>query len=283
MNTAISTTPRRRTSLSIIATVLVIFRCARRSVGAFLLSALISWTWADNSQAAQIADYTVAVEAIDYMPLYSGAGQNSYRGYARDLLDFFGRKFGYRFHYVALPVNRLYKEFFTAQNMDFKFPDNPNWQPDSKSGMKVIYSEPVITVTEGLFLPAARIGQRENDIKSIATITGFTPTPYLAAITSGKIRLYSVDSFQSLFTMSTIDRVDAIYTNSLAVQYYQSAQGSSNQHLRMDRNLPSIASDFSLATLKHPEVIAQFNHFMQDDQAEIMQLKKKYGITTLID
>lgn len=83
--------------------------------------------------------------------------------------------------------------------------------------------------------------------------------------------------------MSTIDRVDAIYTNNLAVQYYQSARSDRQHRLQMDRGLPSIASDFSLATLKHPEVIAQFNQFLQDDLAEISRLKRKYGITAMVD
>lgn len=247
-------------------------------VGALCLAPFIP-VWANSP----VTDYTVAVEAIDYMPLYSGSVQSPYRGYARDLLDLFGQRFGYRFHYVALPVNRLYKEFFAGQHLDFKFPDNPNWQPENKLGLNVIYSAPVITVVEGLFIPARKAGQGMSNIKTIATITGFTPTPYLPAIASGKIKLYSVDSFQSLFTMSTIDRVDAIYTNGMAVKYYESAQGDKNGSLQMDRSLPSIASNFSLATLKHPEVVAQFNQFLQNDDAEIKRLKRKYGVTSVVD
>jgi hypothetical protein len=278
MITATSTVQPHQLAQSTVAFIYWLKHCAKLLFGAISLFAVIP-----ASADQRGADFTVAVEAIDYMPLYSGSVQSPYHGYARDLLDLFGRKFGYRFHYVALPVNRLYKEFFAGQQLDFKFPDNPNWQPENKAGLEVIYSAPVITVVEGLFLPAPKAGQGINDIKSIATITGFTPTPYLQAITSGKIKLYSVDSFQSLFTMSTIERVDAIYTNNLAVKYFESAHGSKDSALIMDRKLPSIASAFSLATLKHPDVVAQFNQFLQSDQVEIVELKRKYGIAAMVE
>jgi hypothetical protein len=278
MNTATSTAPQQPTTQSFVA-----FAVWARQRVSLLFAILSLFAFHPAWAGAQATEYTIAVEAIDYMPLYGGSGQAPYHGYARDLLDLFGRKFGYHFHYVALPVNRLYKEFFAGQHLDFKFPDNPNWQPENKLGLDVTYSAPVITIVEGLFLPEPKASQGLSDIKSIATITGFTPTPYLPAIASGKIKLYSVDSFQSLFTMSTIERVDAIYTNAIAVKYYKSAHGDMDSNLKMDRNLPSIASNFSLSTLKHPEIVAQFNQFLQDDQTEIRQLKNKYGIEARVE
>jgi polar amino acid transport system substrate-binding protein len=223
-------------------------------------------------------EYIVAVESIDYMPLYDSSDRGAYHGYARDLLDLFARKYGYKLSYVPLPVNRLYREFFVNEYYDFKFPDNPNWQQESKTGRSVIYSDPVITVNEGIFVPAPRLGKGMESIKSIATITGFTPTPYLPAINSGKIKLYSVDSFQSLFKMSTINRVDGIYTNNFSVQYFQSTAANGKIHLEMDASLPKIASPFSLSTLKHPLVIQQFNQFLLAEHAEIMVLKGKYHV-----
>jgi polar amino acid transport system substrate-binding protein len=246
--------------------------------GLGLFAALLTSLSTSLSAVAAPTEYTVAVESIDYMPLYDGSNKDAYRGYARDLLDLFARKFGYKFSYVPLPINRLYKEFFVTGNYDFKFPDNPNWQQETKAGRPVIYSAPVITLNEGIFVPAPRLGKGLESIKSIATITGFTPTPYLSAINSGKIKLYSVDTFRSLFTMSMINRVDGIYTNNFSVQYFQSTSSSGKIHLEMDTSLPKISSSFLLSTLKHPLVVQQFNQFLHDEHAEIMALGKRYHV-----
>lgn len=275
---AVSTALSQSTSRSISAV-----RDYVHAISRLVLSGILFAACLPMASAAPAIEYKVAVESIDYMPLYDGSDRDAFRGYARDLLDLFGRKYGYKFAYVSLPINRLYKEFFVARNYDFKFPDNPSWQPDSKVDRKVIYSAPVVTLIEGLFVPAPRVGQNLESIKSIATITGFTPTPYLESINSGKIKLYSVDSFKSLFTMSTINRVDGIYTNNFAVQYFQSFLVKGNTPLAMDAALPKISSAFLLSTLKHPGVVQQFNQFLQDDQAEISELRNKYRISQAVE
>lgn len=226
--------------------------------------------------AAHAEDYTVAVEAIDYMPLYSGIDPLAYRGFARDLLDLFARKHGHRFSYSPLPLNRLYKEVFVARQYDFKFPDNPSWQPEIKTGVRVSYSDPVAALTEGVFVPANKVGKGLQSIKSIATITGFTPTPYLPLVQAGKIKLYSVDSLESLVKMGLIDRVDGIYLNTLAIRYLQEKQAATDNPLTLDKSLPTTTIGFTLSSIKQAAVIQQFNRFLQTDRVEIAALKNKY-------
>lgn len=76
------------------------------------------------------AEYTVGVEAINYAPFYSDEG-GDYSGFARDLLDLFAERQGCRFVYKPLPVKRLFSSLLN-KSVDFKFPDNPDWQMTMK-------------------------------------------------------------------------------------------------------------------------------------------------------
>jgi hypothetical protein len=46
----------------------------------------------------------------------------------------------------------------------------------------------------------------------------------------------------------------------------------------MDRSLPHLTFGFHLSTIKHPGMIDQFNHYYQNNQPFINQLKAKYQI-----
>ena len=227
---------------------------------------------------AHADDLTVAVESIDYPPLYNGTDPNDYRGFARELLDLFGARYRHRFHYVPLPLNRLFAEFFTAGNFDLKFPDNPKWRPDFKKGLNVSYSDPVLNVTEGIFVLRNNAGHGADGLKSMATLTGFTPLPYTAQVRDGSVKLYFADNFDSLVKMLAIGRVDGIYASDLAMQFYESGHEAEKRAVVLDRSLPAAVSTFSLSTLKHPELVRQFNQFLQSDHDQIAALKRKYGI-----
>ena len=236
--------------------------------------------WFACSATARADDLTVAVEAIDYPPLYNGTDPNNYRGFARELFDLFGARYQHRFHFIPLPINRLYAEFFSAGNFDLKFPDNPKWQPGIRKGLSVSYSEPVVAVTEGVFVPRRNAGRGLHALKSMATLTGFTPLPYLGEVREGAIKLYFADNLDSLNKMLEVGRVDGVYASDLAMQFYESKHDDHGENGPpvLDRSLPGTAAAFCLSTLKHPDVIRQFNQFLQAEHDQVAALKKKYGI-----
>lgn len=250
-------------------------RIPRRTLAAMLAAASCfvcsAQAWAD--------DFAVAVESIDYPPLYNGTDPNNYRGFARDLLDLFGARYQHHFHYIPLPINRLFAEFFTAGDFDFKFPDNPKWQTGIKKGLTVSYSDPVVSVTEGLFVERNKAGRGPGKLKSMATLTGFTPHPYAALVRDGSVRLYFADNLDSLYKMLSIGRIDGIYASDVAMRTYADNHGNGREPVVLDRSLPSTTAAFCLSTLKHPELIAQFNQFLVVDHEKITALKKKYGIS----
>lgn len=233
------------------------------------LAALASGTlWAGS--------YTVGVEAIDYQPVYRGEN-GQYNGYARELLDAFASKYGHTLSYRPLPVARLFDEFLNADTLDFKFPDNAQWAPDLKKGKTLSYSQPAITITEGLMMPAATKGKPLAAVKSIGTMRGFTPWPYLDAINRKAIAVTESNTFDALIQLSLNQRVDGIYIATVVADYHLGELKKPGA-LVLDDALPLSRSGFSLSTRKHADVVRQFDEFLVKEKATVARIRAKYRI-----
>ena len=120
--------------------------------------ALLLWSLAATAPAK---DLTIGVEAVDYLPYYTGKG-DQYTGFARELFDLFAKETGHRLTFRVLPVNRLFDEFLAKNSkLDFKFPDHSNWQQKLKQGHSVVYSDPVVPYVDGVLTTSTRAGINE--------------------------------------------------------------------------------------------------------------------------
>ncbi|MDK2126083.1 substrate-binding periplasmic protein [Parachitinimonas caeni] len=241
-----------------------IFKCAV----SLLLTVTVQSAWAGN--------FTVGVEAIDYLPIYKGEG-SQYSGFSRELLDAFAAKYGHQFSYKAFPVARLFDEFIKG-GLDFKFPDNPQWSSDAKKGKNISYSKGAVEVVEGLMVLPENKGKGIATIRKLATMRGFTAWPYLDAINKKTIELTESNSFEALIQMGINKRADGIYISTIVGNFYLNEVMKKQGALVLDSSLPNTQSSFSLSSQNHPEVIAQFNEFLGKEKAAIAKLKAKYKI-----
>ena len=102
-------------------------------------------------------DLVIGVENIDYDPIYSiKSGQ--YTGYARDLLDQFAKQYHHTITYWPLPIVRLFHEL-VEEEIDLKFPDNPNWGSDFKKESAISYSQSTLSYIDGIMVPTNKLGQ----------------------------------------------------------------------------------------------------------------------------
>lgn len=226
------------------------------------------------SITAQAGSYTVGVEGHNYLPISSADGGN-YKGYARDLLDAFAEKYGHTFTYKPMPVNRLLDEFIGAKSVDFKFPDNAYWAADAKKGVTITYSKGVVAVTEGaMVLPASK----GKPVTSLATMRGFTPFPFLDAIKSKKVTVSEANTTDAVISMVEAGRASAGYLGVLSAVYTMEEVLKKPGMLEYDSSAPHSVSDFSLATLKHIDVIKQMDEFLVKEKDTVARLKAKYKI-----
>jgi polar amino acid transport system substrate-binding protein len=223
------------------------------------------------------ADLKIGVETTDQYPIYSGA-KGEYRGFARELLDDFAAKYHHTIHYVPLPIVQLHDALLTHR-VDVKFPDNPKWQPEKKGNAKIAYSAAVIAVAEGLSVPPKKLGQPLTDIKKIGAVRGFTPWPFMDAIKAKKIAYQEFSDFKSLIATGIKGQIDGIYANNIVVNYYLIEVLKQPDALVFDFALPNDRSDFCLASIDHPEIIAQFDEFLSKYKSEVSILKSKYHIS----
>lgn len=232
-----------------------------------------------GQQSARSDDFTVGVEAINFYPIYDGTAVQ-YRGYGRDVLDRFASKYGHRFQYVALPVRRLYRNFFTTDELDFKFPDNPLWQRDMRKDSVITYSDTVYQAVEGLFVLPANRDKSLAQLAAIATVRGFDAWPYKTEIAKGVIQLQFANTQESLLALARHGRVGGIFYEESALNWYQHMNNvPDGDKLVLNERMPHYRPQFFLSTRTQPQVIVQFNQFLQDEAAFLQRLKNQYGLS----
>lgn len=224
------------------------------------------------------AYYTIGVEELQYYPLHTTSKEKGFSGFARDVLDAFAKQQGYTFRYVPLPINRLYVAFLQDKSVDFKYPDNPKWKVDLRGTRAIGYSTPLVASEEGaLVLPKNR-GRKLHQIKTLGTVLGFTPWPYLPAIDSKALVLSVDDGLDSLLRHALAGHIDAVYANVDVANYVLAERMKAPGGLVFDPGLPHARSDFSLSSLHHPKVLKEFDAFLLRERVLLQQLRSKYKI-----
>lgn len=219
--------------------------------------------------------FVIGVENVAYLPAYT-TENGEYKGYMRELMDEFAHDKGYRFEYRPLPVPRLYATFFSGQ-IDFKLPDAPEWQADARKGHDVAYSEPLAAYVDGAnVLPELKDAKQEQ-IRTLGTVSGFTPWGWTDAIKTNRTSLSENASFTALVQQVLAKRVDAAYA-SVAVVNYQLDKLGMPGALVFNEHLPSGRGAYRLSTLNHPEVIRELNDWLRQNQAKVARLKAAHRV-----
>lgn len=220
--------------------------------------------------------YVVGVEDLDYYPHYRAKG-GDYQGFARDVLDLFATQQGIRFDYKPLPISRLYPAFLEGQ-VDFKYPDNPNWQQDAKAGKSISYSASVVQAIDGVMVLPSKVGATADSLKSLGTVRGFTAWDYLDRIKAGSLKVQEVTAFDASLQQGINGRVDGVYMNVDVARYLLRENIQQPDALVFDAGLPHTQGSYQLASLKHAALIEQFNAFLAAQAEQINALKAKYQL-----
>lgn len=224
----------------------------------------------------QQTEFTIGVEAIDYYPLYAG-NTDEYRGYARELFDAFAKKQGYTFTYKMLPVKRLFQDFLVEQTLDFKFPDSQYWSAELRKGVEVTYSEPAVQYIDGVMVKPENKGRDISELEILGTIAGFTPFDYLDRIESGAITVDESNDYGALLLKATLGRVDGVYSSVAVANYHMNDIMKQPGVLVFDDTLPHTRAGYLLSTIKHPQIVNEFNEFLQEEAELVTALKEKFS------
>lgn len=227
--------------------------------------------WAGLASAGQ---YTIGVEALDYYPHYRADAKGEFSGYARAVLDAFGKDAGHQFSYRALPVTRLYVEF-TSGAVDFKYPDNAFWGGDAKKGVKVLYSAAVTPYIDGLMVLPARV--KATDIQTIGIVAGFTPFPYKEALAAKKHSLQERTSLDQVLKGVLVGRIDSAYVNIDVGRHALKTLGEDGK-LQFNEAMPADRGNYHLSTIKHAPVLAAFDAWLQANGDRVKAMRREFGL-----
>ena len=255
------------------------YRCSATHLKMFAKWALILcvFQWGTISVWAKSPIYIVGVEDALYYPHYSYHKDTGFRGAYREILDLFAREKGITFEYRAYPIPRLF-QYLYKKRIDFKYPDNAHWQKEQKRGLKVEYSEPVISYTDGLLVRPERLGYSMQQLNIIGTIRGFTPVEYIKLARQGKLKVSEYDSIESLLKKAIDAEVDGAYINIEVARHILRTSLYNENALVFDSDLPHHRGSYRLSTIKHPQLIKSFNRFLNKQKLQVTSIKKKFNL-----
>lgn len=234
-----------------------------------------------GSALAEPKTYTVGVEDLEYYPQYSHQGEEC-TGFGCALLDAFAKSKGYKFEYKILPVNRLFFKFLKGNTLDFKYPDNAHWEAQQKAAVKVHYSKPVMPFIDGVVVHPDFKGRGLKQFKVLGTMTGFTPWSYLDLIKNKQVTVFENDSFVSLLKQAQLKRVDGAYINIEVAKYQLKEVLHQPNSLVFDPDLPHTKDFYFLASVKHPQIIQEFNEFLLKEKELYERIRIKLAIESSI-
>lgn len=243
------------------------------------LASVLALTVLLQTGSLDAKEYVVGVEDIDYFPIYAERG-NEYSGFARELMDEFAAAQGIVFKYKSLPIKRLFGSFLEGK-IDFKFPDSSYWKSDMKEGKNVVYSEPVLEYIDGVMVLPENLNKGKENLKKLGVVRGFTPWDYLGDIEAKTVKVKENTTLDGLMNLVKNKRIDGVYFNVIVARYFLENTKFENNLIVFDSSLPHTRSHYYLSTIKHPELIEQFNTFMKTNSGLVEKLKAKYKVKIL--
>ena len=219
--------------------------------------------------------FIVCTEDINFYPHYDFTRPDS-PGFANEVLALFSKEYGYRFSFQPLPVKRLYHELDNL--VDFIYPDNPNWTSLQRVDGQRLFSEPVIYNLGTTMVRPEQQHITLSEFRTLAVIHGFTPTAWLKIRQQYRFKLYEVPNAVSAINLvlkGQLDGADVEYNVAQHILRSQQQEGA----LVAATQLPRTRVSFHLSSVRHPEVLQQFNRFLLSHKAEIASLKQKYQLT----
>ncbi|WP_088332879.1 transporter substrate-binding domain-containing protein [Lacimicrobium sp. SS2-24] len=223
-------------------------------------------------------DYVVGVEDLNYLP-FAEVENGQYKGFFRDLLDKFGEDSAHNFSYKPMPIKRLMDQMI-SKKIDLKIPDSSFWASDAKEGKGVVYSQPITIYIDGIMVTPEKKGAGYDTIKSIATVRGFTPFPYMKAIEAGRISVAETSTLESVKKMVVMGRTDGGFVNVSVMNRLLKDVWNTPGAMVFDEELPDARSPISVSTAMHPELIKEFDTWLANNSSWVQQLREKYEVLT---
>jgi len=227
-------------------------------------------------QKLQAQEFVIGVEDVSYYPLFEFKSNRN--THTKELLESFAASKGYKFTYLPLPIKR-FEKWLIEDKIDFKYPDNLRWYADNSIAKNLTFSQSSVWLIAGTSVLKSSLNRSKSELKSVGTLLGFYPTTWLDEINSGQVKLYEDASTKLLVQQLITGHVDSIDIEPSVINYYLTELGEPSDTIVIDRRYEHDIYGFHLSTIKHPNVIKEFNVFLKNNKELLKQLNEKYNIS----
>jgi hypothetical protein len=136
----------------------------------------------------------------------------------------------------------------------------------------------VVALTEGVSVLPENRGRGVEHIRLLATVHGSSLPSWDTYIEQGNVTVSENPSLIRLIEQTLIGRVDGAYANIAVVQYLLENELNRPGALQFDDSLPHYETHYHLSSIRHPQVIAEFNQWMQENAALVNSIKQKFDL-----
>lgn len=238
----------------------------------FAACLLFAWTAQANAQT-----YVVGVEQGNFLPHYGVDEQGQYNGFARELLDLFAEHAGVTFTYKPLPVDELMPALVEGE-VDFKYPDHPDWARSAKTEDRISYSRPIVEYVDGVLVSPRRLGLDGDHLKRIGLVDGWTARGYEEKIEASQILPVPSDSLPEMIHQALLKNSDGAYYNVVVALHHINNVRVRPGVLVFDPNLPHTRNSYRLSTIRHGDLLPRFDSFLDERHEQVAAIKAKHRV-----
>lgn len=214
--------------------------------------------------------YVVGFPNNDFYPQYEQGPDNKAIGFLPELLKKFASDHKLKFEFRFLPIKR-YLEFIKSGKIDFIMPDNKDWALEAKAGQQYIYSNRIMDSQVSIIVKRSNEFISVEQLKSIGTISGYTIHKLDSEISSKQISVSYNNNPDGLLKQVSLGRIDGAYFHSdIALHLAKKL----DKDLVIAKSLPNVDYSYHFSTIRHPEIIKQFNLWLEANSEWIEQQRQ---------
>jgi hypothetical protein len=157
--------------------------------------------------------------------------------------------------------------------VDLKFPDDRQLQPEIMKDRQVFFSDPLITVWQGVMVLPGR--KKGKPLSSISVVRGWV---IAKGVLPDQVVVHEATSLESAINMVLTGHTDGLWVNIQVGVYTPEHVLNKSGALVFDEALPIMPFRYSLSSLRRGDVIEQFNQFLLTDNTFVHSRKMRYGI-----
>ncbi len=151
------------------------------------------------------------------------------------------------------------------------------WQDEQQKKLNVTFSQSVIKLIGGSYVLESNAKYKRENIKKLATILGFTNVYWQDKIESKAIELIEESTPISIVKHMLHGNVDATNIDGNVIRYNLKLLGNPKA-IVINTHIKHKEYSYHLSSIKYPNIIKQFDDFLQNNPKLLQQLKKKHDI-----